>query len=153
MTTNEDIMKAVAEMRADICGHLHDLAARQDGTDKAIASIDSALGVVDRALTTLDEQVGGLVESKRSNSMRAKQLSDSDLGQAKALADEIVARRTVEAKVDQLVLATKEQSDFLGIGKRGLQWLASKEGRAAVAQIAIVIGVAYETLRKAGVIK
>ncbi len=145
-TTNADLLKAMTDMRADVCGHLHTLDAKTDAQDAV--------------MRTMADQVAALTEAKRENSMRAKSLSESDTSQASALAQEIAARRAVEekvdrteAKVDKIAQATQAQSDFMGVGLRGLKWLTSKEGRAAVAQIAIVVGVGYETLRKMGILK
>ena len=113
MATNEEIMTALVDMRKDVCSHLHDMTARADATDKAIASIDRALGVVDRSLTALDDQVTALSEAKRSNSMRAKTLSDADLETSRALADEIAARKVVAEKVDKLTSSNELQLAIL----------------------------------------
>jgi hypothetical protein len=41
----------------------------------------------------------------------------------------------------------------MGMGKRGLEWLRSKEARADIMRVVTLIIVAYAALRQAGVIK
>ncbi len=100
----------------------------------------------DAKFETLFSWKEGVDESLKKNSMRAQASSSVDM--------------TLESRQSQLETAIvetrammQEQNDFLGIGKRGLQWLASKEGRTAMAQAGAAIVVLYEALKHGGIIK
>ncbi len=46
-----------------------------------------------------------------------------------------------------------KQSRAMGIGVAGLKWVVSKEGRATMTQLAILVGVLYGILKSSGVVK
>ncbi len=86
-------------------------------------------------------------------SIRVKDASKVDLEHEAKLADEIVARTELAAKVDGITDELAKQSKAMGIGVAGLKWVASKEGRATMTQLAILVGVLYGILKSSGVVK
>lgn len=144
--TNEQLLDALNAMRKDVCGHLHELTDRADGTD--------------RALKTITDQVSDLTAARNTSSIRAKSISDASLEAQSRLAEEIVKNADRDRKIEEthaLAAAAaetlKQQSDFMGMGKRGAVWLVSKEGRTVMAQLGAATVCVYEFLKHSGVIK
>ncbi len=86
--------------------------------------------------------------------------SAMDLSLQAAQAAEIIKNQERDRKIEEthaLALGAaetlKRQSDYMGMGLRGIQWLWSKDGRTAVAQAAVALVTAYEALKHGGVIK
>ncbi len=82
----------------------------------------------------------------RNNSQRAQASSNVDL-----------SLESRQAQLETAIVETRammqQQNDFLGIGKRGLQWIGSKDGRTVMAQAAAAIVFVYEGLKHSGVLK
>ncbi len=73
-----------------------------------------------------------------------------------------VARQASEASLDVVALKMEladvrrelvKQSESMGIGVRGFQWLVSKDGRRSVARLVTLIATSYAALHAAGVIR
>lgn len=86
--------------------------------------------------------------------------SQMDLEQQSKLAEVIIkdeARDKAIAETRELAekaaAELKKQSDFMGIGKKGLAWLRSKDARGDIMAAVTLIGIAYTALKAAGVIK
>ncbi len=93
--------------------------------------------------------------------------SQMDLEQQAKLAANIVKTGELEAAIHDtkalaesaVELGTKanetlqKQSDFMGMGKKGIEWLRSKEARADIVRFITLVGVGYAALKSAGVIK
>ncbi len=132
----------IAEVRADVALVSNDL-----GLLKTRVSIMESLRVEDEARVV-----------KLSGGVRG--LSNADMGHESKLANVIIETEHLKtAIVETHALASRaaatlqEQSDFMGVGKRGLQWLSSKEGRNALAQLGAAVVVVYEALKHVGAIK
>lgn len=125
-----------------------------EGSDRSIADEVQRLGreIVDLRADGRrhDEDIRRL--SDRTKETNA-QTSSADLGQAAALAEEKVAREALAKEVRDIASTLKEQNDFMGLGKKGVEWLRSKEARADIMRVATLIGVAYAALKAAGLIK
>lgn len=131
------------------------------------AKVDADLCLVANDVSLVKERVGmvekrtAVLEDARSRtSDRVRGVSENDLKQEAVIADVIIKNQERDKRIEEthaLALAASaelaRQSSFMGVGKQGLQWLASKEGRNALAQIGAAIVVVYEGLRHAGVIK
>lgn len=135
-------------------------AAQQLATELGFKRLGADVAVVASSVDVVKDRVHVLETWKveqdaRSTrtSARVTQASESDLAQAAQLAQERGAREALAVKVEDVVTTLKAQSDFMGMGKRGLTWLASKEGRTAVAQALAAIVFLYEGLKHAGVVK
>lgn len=111
------------------------------------------IGVIQKQLDILFEWKGGVEERLKNNSQRAAATSDIDLDHEAKIAATIVKTEQLETAIHETRAIVAEQSRFMGIGKQGLAWLRSKDGRADVIRIATLIGVAYATLKQAGVLK
>lgn len=76
--------------------------------------------------------------------------------QAAQIVKDIERDRRIE-ETHQLAAKAAEvlaaQSDYMGMGKRGAQWLFSEKGRTAMAQAAAGLVAAYEVLKHGGVLK
>lgn len=73
-----------------------------------------------------------------------------------------IARQASEASLDVASLRTEladvraelaKQSSAMGIGVRGLKWLASKDGRTTVLRVATAFGSTYAALHAAGLVR
>ncbi len=107
------------------------------------------------------------VTSERVRAIADGYTSQVDLQHEAALSAEIIKNRERDRKIaDTHALAEAagielakqsaelaKQSRAMGIGVAGLKWVVSKEGRATMTQLAILIGVLYGTLKGAGVVK
>lgn len=118
------------------------------------------IGVVEKEISLIWEWKGEVNEWRKGASLRAKQPSSADLENEAKLAVEIVKNQERDRKIEEthaLAAAAAEtlkaQSDYMGMGKRGAQWLVSKEGRTAMAQAAAALVAFYEVIKHAGVIK
>ncbi len=125
-----------------------------------IAEVRADVALVSNDLGLLKTRVSIMEGLRTEDDMRAskysggiKSLSTSNAEQDAQLAQERMAREALAAKVDKLDEVLQAQSDFMGIGKRGAEWLASKEGRTAMAQLGAAIVVLYEALKHGGVLK
>ncbi len=79
--------------------------------------------------------------------------SQLDLDTAAKLAGAIARTTELEQAIHETRAIVADQSNFMGMGKKGLTWLGSKEGRTAMAQAGAAIVVLYEALKQAGVLK
>ncbi len=104
------------------------------------------------------------ITSERVRAITDSYTSKVDLEQQARLADQIVKDAERDAERDRRIeethaiaigtaAAVQEQSDFMGMGRKGVKWLMSKDGRTGLAQLAAALVAAYETLKLAGVLK
>ncbi len=118
------------------------------------------IGVVQGEVRSLFEWKGAVEQRLQTNSQRAQATSSVDLEHEAKIAATIVKTAELETAIhDTKALAVsavetlQKQSDYMGMGKQGLKWLFSEKGRTALAQGAVAIVAAYETLKHSGVIK
>jgi hypothetical protein len=85
--------------------------------------------------------------------VRQKELEDA-VHETKALAVTAVALgESNSGELAKQSLELEKQSKRMGIGVQGLQWAASKDGRASVMRLVTLVGVVYAALKTAGIIK
>ena len=118
------------------------------------------LGRIEDRVHRVEIRVEDLEGRTGKHSLAVRGSSQVNLEQDAQLAQEMAAREELakeHAATKALVLETKQiledQSDFMGMGKKGLTWLGSKEGRAAMMQLAATIAAFYAALKAAGVFK
>ncbi len=139
----------------------------QSGMDAGFRETNANISVVSSALDVVKDRVHVIEKWKVDQDARAARTSDgvrglssSDLEQQAKIAAGVIRADALETAIHetkelalQAAATLKEQSDFMGLGKKGLKWVGSKEGRAALSQAAIVVGVVYGILKSAGVLK
>ncbi len=118
-----------------------------------IAEVRADVALVSNDLGLLKTRVSIMEGLRTEDDMRAskysggiKNLSKSDEGQNMQIA-------SLAVKVDALGATLADQSDFMGMGKKGMEWLRSKEARADIVRFVTLIGVGYAALKTAGIIK
>lgn len=132
------------------------LTSQDTKLDKVITEGIEANVRLDRVevrLTGAEARVDILEGRAVNTSLRVKGASDVGLEASAQLAQERASREALATKVDKLDEVLKAQSDFMGMGKRGAEWLVSEKGRTALAQAAVAVVSAYEVLKHGGVIK
>ncbi len=147
------------------------MESRLDKVDLTLDTFAHQYGVLRNEVTGLSVDLStfkaSVVERLAKNSDRARHPSAVDLeikaiqgleiaknqDQDKAIAETRAIVGDVVDKIGKVNAALQAQSDFMGMGKRGLTWLGSKEGRTALAQLAAAIVFVYEALKHGGVIR
>ncbi len=125
-----------------------------------VSNVASAVDVLRDRVNLHDRRFEDNEQRLNSNSMRAQVTSSIDLDHEAKIAANIIKTNELEAVIhDTKALAIeaseelRRQSNFMGMGKQGLKWVASKEGRQTLTQVAVVIGVFYGILKSSGVVK
>lgn len=92
-------------------------------------------------------------------SARARQIIDEhpsqmDLEQQRLLAEQIIKNDERDKKIEEThalaeraAAVLQAQSDYMGMGKKGLKWATSAEGRAALFQLAVTAFGVWEILK------
>ncbi len=170
----DEIMQAQLSQLLTRATETRDAVARTDTkVDRLAVNVDTLMG----ESTSLHGRVGliegriakletpSIVPPSPITSVRVREILDAtpsqmDLEQQAKLAATIVKTGELEAAIhDTRALAEKavetleKQSDFMGMGKKGLAWLRSKEARADIIRFITLVGVGYAALKSAGVIK
>jgi hypothetical protein len=137
------LQASVEEIGTKVDGLVEDKVAM----NRRQAQFEDRLVVVETRPVLTSERVRGVV-SNADLELQAHQA-------AKIIEDQERDKKIAETHALAAAAAKtlQEQSDFMGIGKRGITWVGSKEGRAALTQAAIVVGVVYGILKSAGVFK
>lgn len=153
VTTVSPEMVAIAHLSEVIGARLDSQDTKLDKIVTGGIDTNVRLERVEVRLTGAEARVDILEGRAVNTSLRVQGASQGAIEGAAQLAQERAAREALTAKVDKLDEVLKAQSDFMGMGKRGAEWLASKEGRTAMAQAGAAIVVLYEALKHGGVLK
>lgn len=147
----KQVLDAVASFRAEVNSGLTHLTA-----DVQLVSND--LGIVKDRVAIIEGWKNDQDARAARNSKRVQQVSESDLAQEAKIAETIVKQQALEsaihetrAMVEPIAMQIQKQSDLMGIGKAGVKWLASSEGRATLLQVAAALYAAIEVLKHGGV--
>ena len=150
----------LAELKSMVAGGFAEVHVELGGLDTKVDRLEAnqalqggQVSVVQSEIRTLFEWKGAVEARLSSNSMRAAATSSIDLDHEAKIAATITKTDLLEKAIHETRAIVEEQSTFMGIGKRGVEWLRSPNGTRDVIRIATLIGVAYATLRQAGVIK
>lgn len=137
-----------------------ELTREVKGARADIGLVSNDLGVVKDRLNIVEAWKVEQDARAAKNSMRAQQSSEVDLDHEAKIAAAIIRQDKLEKAIhDTNALASaavdtlKDQSDFMGMGKKGIAYLASKEGRAAIMQAAATVAAFYAALKAAGVLR
>ncbi len=136
-------------------------------TNANIALVSGEVGVVKERLAVVEDwkrKQEAIPSVPPLTSERVREIADQpskpDLALQAAQAAEILKNQERDKKIEEThemavkaIETLKEQSDFMGMGKRGAQWVVSKEGRTVMAQIGAALVCAYEFFKHSGVIK
>lgn len=165
----EDVLRMSRETQRTVGGLVKDVGTLTFNVDTLIGNHD-----------TLHARVGGLearmakVESPSIpvmvmpsigppafNSERARAIAEEVLGQPSQLdldeqaklATTIVRVQGLEEAIHETRAIVEEQSNFMGIGKKGLEWLRSKEARADIVRVITLLTAAFIAAKQSGLIK
>ncbi|MBA2684748.1 MAG: hypothetical protein H0U66_09680 [Gemmatimonadaceae bacterium] len=108
---------------------------------------------VNTRITRFEVRLENLEDRAGKTSLAVKGASQVDLEHEAKLAENIVKTQQLESAIHETRAIVEQQSDFMGIGKKGLEWLRSKEARADIMRAVTLIAAGYAALHQMGVVR
>lgn len=146
-----ELTKSVKDGFRDVQEHFD----RQDATLATLTNNDLSASA---RMAKFELRLDGIEERQNRTSTGVRGISQNDMAQEAKLAEAIVKQQALEsaihetrAMVEPIADQIKKQSDLMGIGKAGVKWLASSEGRQTLLQIAAAVYAAIEVLKHGGI--
>lgn len=150
----------LAELKVLVVSGFKDLDSKVDRVETNLGIVSDDVRVTKDRLANAESRLGTLESRASMTSDRVRSASQVDLDQASQLAQERAAREALADEVAETkalaktaVEKLKEQSDLMGIGKKGIDWATSKDGRASLMRLATTLAAMYAAFRAAGVLK
>ena len=114
---------------------------------------------VNTRMTRFEVRLESLEDRANTTSIKVSGASQVDLEHEAKLGLAIAKTQELENAIhetrsiaESTATEIAKQSDYMGLGKKGIVWLGSKDGRAAMVQLALALYAAWEFL-KHGVMK
>lgn len=118
--------------------------------DARLTILEAAKLAHDQRATASSDRVRALHDTTSQHDLEHEAKIAANIIKTEALDTAVHETRAIAEKAWKEI---SKQSDFMGIGKKGLEWLRSKEARTDAIRVATLIGAVYAALKAAGVIK
>ncbi len=161
------LMTGLGQLDTKVAIGFRDVESKVDGIETKVDRMEGSMelqkgeiGIVKQELGVLFSWKGDVEKRFNNNSQRAQASSQVDLEHEGKISANITRTEKLEnavhetrALAEAAAKTLQEQSDYMGVGVRGIKWLVSKEGRNSVMRLATLAGVVYATLKASGIIK